>query len=256
MPMSIFVDSSTNLYIADTNDNKVRFVSAATQVISTVAGTGAQGFAGDGSAATSAELNFPTSIFLDGSGNLIVADKGNQRVRQFVSGGNISTIAGGGTGNDGGAATNATLANPFNVAEDANGNLYIADTANNRVRFVNAKTLTITTVAGTGIAGYTGDTGLAINATLNGPTGVALDAAGDLFIADAGNLVIRKVNATTQTITTYAGNGTRALLATRPTRAETMGRQPEPHFRIPLPSLWTAPETSTLPITTSTGFVR
>jgi len=207
MPMSIFVDSSTNLYIADTNDNKVRFVSATTQVISTVAGTGAQGFAGDGSAATSAELNFPTSIFLDGSGNLIVADKGNQRVRQFVSGGNISTIAGGGTGNDGGAATNAILANPFNVAEDANGNLYIADTANNRVRFVNAKTLTITTVAGTGIAGYTGDTGLAINATLDGPTGVALDAAGDLFIADAGNLVIRKVNATTQTITTYAGNG-------------------------------------------------
>jgi sugar lactone lactonase YvrE len=206
MPMSVVVDPPSSLYIADTYGHKIRSVIIGGN-ISTVAGTGAQGFAGDGSAATSAELNFPTSIFLDGSGNLIVADKGNQRVRQFVSGGNISTIAGGGTGNDGGPALNAILANPFNVAEDASGNLYIADTANNRVRVVNAKTLTITTVAGTGIAGYTGDTGLAINATLDGPTGVAVDAAGDLFIADTGNLVIREVNATTQTITTYAGNG-------------------------------------------------
>ncbi len=206
MPMSVFVDPSTNIYIADTFDNRIREVAASNRFISTVAGTGAQGFAGDGSAATSAELNFPPSAFLDSSGNLLIADKGNQRIRQ-VSSGNISTIAGGGSIGDGGLATSAILANPFNVAEDAAGDIYIADTANNRVRFVSAKTGNISTVAGTGVEGYTGDGGPATSATLDGPTGVALDAAGDLFIADTGNLVIREVNATTQNIATYAGTG-------------------------------------------------
>jgi trimeric autotransporter adhesin len=218
LPMGIFLDSSANLYIADTYDQKVRLVTASTQVITTFAGTGAQAYAGDGGAATSAALNYPQSVFLDSTGNLVIADQGNERVRQ-VSNGNISTIAGGGIGNDGGPALGAVLANPYNVAEDAAGNLYIADTANNRVRAINTGTQQATilgvtiaaggiaTVAGSGVAGYTGDGGAALNATLNGPTDVVLDAAGDLFIADAGNQVIREVNASTFNIATYAGTG-------------------------------------------------
>jgi len=233
MPMSVFVDPSSNLYIADTYSNKIRFVNAGTHAISTVAGTGVQGFAGDGAAATSAELNFPTSVFLDGSGNLVIADKGNQRVRQ-ISGGNISTLAGGGLGNDGGPALNAILANPFNVAEDATGNLYIADTANNRIRFVNAKTLAISTIAGTGVEGYTGDGGPALSATLDGPTGVAVDSSGDLYIADTSNLVIRKVNASTQTIATYAGNGNACALGNVPNQCGDNGPATAATFSTPM----------------------
>jgi len=216
VPMWVFVDASNNLYIADTYDNEIRFVNNQTKVISTVAGNGQQGFSGDGNSATSAQLNSPVSVFLDNSGNLIIADNGNQRVRQ-VSGGNISTIAGGGNGNDGGPATNAILANPYNVAEDGNGNLYIADTANNRVRFVNMQAVppTISTVAGTGNANYTGDNGPAVSAALTGPTGVAVDSSGNLWIADTGNLVIRRVDANTHKITTYAGTG-RACNPTAP----------------------------------------
>ncbi len=205
-PMSVFIDPvTTNIYIADTFGNKVRLVSGGN--ISTIAGTGAQGFAGDNGAATSAQLNRPESVFLDSSGNLIIADEGNERIRQFVVGGNISTIAGGGLGNDGGPALNAILADPFNLTEDSNGNLYIADTLNNRIRFINASTLTISTFAGTGNAGYTGDNGPATSATLDGPTGVAIDSAGDIFIADTNNLVIREVLAATGNIVTYAGTG-------------------------------------------------
>jgi hypothetical protein len=205
MPMSVFIDPvTTNIYIADTFGNKVRLVSGGN--ISTIAGTGAQGFAGDGAAATSAQLNLPESVFLDSSGNLIIADEGNERIRQ-ISAGTISTIAGGGLGNDGGPASNAILADPFNLAEDSSGNLYIADTANNRIRFINATSHAISTFAGTGIAGYTGDGGPAASATLDGPTGVALDSAGDIFIADTNNLVIREVVAGTGNIITYAGTG-------------------------------------------------
>ena len=218
MPMGIFVDSSANIYIADTYDQKIRLVNATTQNISTFAGTGTQAFAGDSGLATAADLDYPQSVFLDGSANLLIADQGNLRIRQ-VSSGNISTIAGGGMGNDNGPALNAILADPYNVNEDSNGILYIADTANNRIRAVNTGTQTaivlgvtipagyIATVVGTGFAGYTGDGGPALMATLDGPTDVALDGAGDLFIADASNLVIREVNASTFNIKTYAGTG-------------------------------------------------
>ena len=214
MPMWLFLDPSNNIYIADTWNNKVRLVNAQTGVISTVAGNGVQGLAGDGGLATSAQLNSPASVFLDGSGNLVIADSGNQRVRQ-VSSGNISTIAGGGLGGDGAAATSAILANPFNVAEDSAGNVYIADTANNRIRMVNKSTGMISTVAGSGIAGYTGDGGLATSAALTGPTGVVVDSNLNLWIADAGNLVIRRVDGTTHIITTYAGTG-RSCVSTNP----------------------------------------
>lgn len=204
-PMSISIDPTTsNIYIADTFGNKVRLVSGGN--ISTIAGTGAQGFAGDGAVATSALLNRPESVFLDGAGNLIIADQGNERIRQ-ISGGNISTIAGGGLGNDGGPALNAILADPFNLTEDSSGNLYIADTLNNRIRFINANTHIISTFAGTGNAGYTGDNGAATSATLDGPTGVAIDSAGDVFIADTNNQVIREVLTASGNIITYAGTG-------------------------------------------------
>jgi len=205
LPGWIFLDASNNIYVADTLDNKIRLVNATTHLISTVAGNGVAGFNGDGTA-LSTELNLPSSVFLDGSGNLLIADSGNQRVRQ-LSAGNISTLAGGGSGGDGGVALNATFANPFNVAEDAAGNLYIADTANNRIRMVNAQTLVVSTAAGSGVAGYTGDGGLATLATLTGPTGVLIDSAGNVWIADAGNLVVRKVDGVTHNISTYAGTG-------------------------------------------------
>jgi len=204
-PTSVYLDSSNNIYVADSLDHKIRLVTASTSFISTVAGTGVGGFNGDG-AATTAELNIPSSVFLDSAGNLVIGDTGNQRVRQLSSG-NISTVAGGGNGGDNGLPTAATLANPYNVAEDSAGNLYIADTANNRIRKVLAGGGSIVTVAGTGIAGYTGDSGPATSATLNGPTGVTVDAHGNFWIADAGNLVIRRVDGTTGNISTYAGNG-------------------------------------------------
>src|SRR5579859_7082730 len=205
MPMSVILDSSNNIYIADAYDHKIRFVNnkMSPPKIFTVAGTGVQGFNGDG-LATSTELNYPASVFLDGSGNLVFADNGNQRVRQIASN-NISSIVGGGNGGDGGSALSAVLANPNDVAEDASGNIYIADTSNNRIRMVNAKTGIISTVAGTGIAGWSGDGGAATGAALNGPTGVAVDSSGNIWIADAGNYVIRKVSASTQQISTYAG---------------------------------------------------
>ncbi len=210
LPMGLFIDPSNNLYIADSLDQEVRFINVTTPSITTVAGNGTEGFSGDSGLATAAQLNLPGSVFLDSASNLLIADSGNQRVR-IVSAGNISTLVGGGTGGDGGSATTATFANPYNVAEDAAGNLYIADTANNRIRMVNAKTLVVSTVAGTGNAGYTGDGGLATSATLNAPAAVAVDSSGNIWIADTGNLVIREVSAATSNISTVAGNGSACL---------------------------------------------
>jgi trimeric autotransporter adhesin len=230
MPTSVLLDSSNNVYIADSSDFRVRAVNMQNGNITvfgltikpgdiaTVAGTGTQGYSGNGGAATSAQVNFPNGVFLDSTGNLIISDMGNQVVRQVAPAGSISWLAGGGSGGDNGAANQAVLANPFNVGEDSSGNLYIADTANNRIRAVNTQINPITvygvmiqpgqiaTVAGNGLAGRTGDGGPATAATLYGPTGVAIDASNNLFIADAGNLVVRKMDAS-GIISTYAGNG-------------------------------------------------
>jgi sugar lactone lactonase YvrE len=212
VPEGLFVDPNNNLYIADTFDQEIRFINFTNGSISTVAGTGVEGFSGDGAAATSAELNNPTSVFLDSAGNLVISDTGNQRVRVVTAvaagNGNIATFAGGGTGGDGGPATSATFADPYNVAEDSAGNLYVADSANNRIRKITPGGASVSTVAGNGIAGYSGDGGPATSATLDAPTMVILNSAGNLFIADAGNGVIREVNTSTSVISTYAGNGT------------------------------------------------
>jgi trimeric autotransporter adhesin len=201
-PSGVWADSAGNLYIADQWDNKIREVTVAickqgTTCVTTVAGTGDAGFAGDEGKAQKAELDGPLAVILNASGNMTIADSGNGRIRQTVSS-IINTIAGGGSNGDGGAATAASLANPATVAWDATGtNYYIADAAYNRIREVSANN--ISTVAGTGQpTGFdpteNGDGGSAFLATLNNPNGVAVDAAGNLYIADTTNALIRAVN--------------------------------------------------------------
>ncbi len=174
-------------------------------IITTVAGGGN---GGDG-AATNASLNIPFGVAVDALGNLFIADTGNQRIRKVDTNGLITTVAGNGIwgySGDGGAATNASFLFPSMWRWTASGNLYIADQDNHRIRRVDTNGI-ITTVVGNGMSGYSGDGGAATNASLRFPRGVALDAAGNLFIADSGSSVIRKVD-TNGIITTVAGNGT------------------------------------------------
>jgi uncharacterized protein (TIGR03437 family) len=206
-PVGVLVDSSGDLLFADTDNARIRKVSSG-GIITTVAGNGSFGSAGDGGPAASAQLTTPTGIALDGAGNLYIADYSAFRVRKIAPNGTITTVAGNGTrgySGDGGLATSAELNNPYNVAVDRSGNLYIADTANNRIRMV-SPTGTITTVAGTGIAGYFGDGGPAVGAELNNPYDVVVDAAGNLYISDRFNYRIRQV-APGGVITTVAGIG-------------------------------------------------
>ncbi len=203
------VDSAGNLYIADNGNNRVRKITAATGVISTVAGNGTQGFSGDGDLAIAAELFYPQGVAVDAAGNLYIADSGNNRIRRVTAAGIISTIAGNGTpdfSGDGGLATAAELGYPVGLAVDSAGNLYIADMSNDRIRMVTAAGV-ISTVAGTGTWGFSGDGGPGTAAQLNSPNGVATDAAGNLYIADSGNNRIRRVTAA-GIISTIAGNGT------------------------------------------------
>ena len=211
LPEGVALDGSGNLYIADEGNHRVRKVDTSGN-ISTVAGTGISGFSSDGGAATSARLSFPRGVALDGSGNLYIADSGNNRIRKVdATTGNISTVAGTGTagsGGDGGMATSATLNQPYGVALDGVGNLYIAEYFGNRIRRVDATTGNISTVAGTGAPGFGGDSGAATSATLRIPQGIALDSSGNLYIADTFNHRIRKVDAATGVISTVAGTGT------------------------------------------------
>jgi trimeric autotransporter adhesin len=208
-PSGIALDGAGNLYIADPANNRIREVMAGTRIISTIAGNGTAGYSGDGGPATSAELQSPVGIAVDSSGNLYIADQGNNVIRKVATNGTITTVAGNnaeGYSGDNGQAINATLYAPAGVALDNAGNLYIADAGNNRIRLVNTAG-TITTFAGNGTAGYSGDNGPAAAATLNKPSALAEDAKNNLYLADTSNNVIRLVN-TTGTITTIAGNGT------------------------------------------------
>jgi hypothetical protein len=185
-------------------------------IISTVAGNGTSGSSGDGFAATNAMLTFPQGIALDANATyLYITDPDAQRVRKVtLSGalaGTIATAAGSGVSSfsgDGGAATAATLKNPSGVAVDSAGNLFIADTRNSRIRRVDAVSGNISTYAGTGSGSFGGDNGPATSAAINEPYDLALDSAGNLFIADTKNHRIRKVDAVSGNITTFAGNGT------------------------------------------------
>ncbi|MBD2702914.1 SMP-30/gluconolactonase/LRE family protein [Spirosoma sp. BT702] len=207
-PSGVAIDKLGNLFIADQGNNRIRKVNTSA-IISTVAGNGTLGFSGDGGPAPNADLYYPIDVVVDKAGNLFIADQGNNRIRKVATSGVITTVAGNGTfgfGGDGGLATSANLANPTGVVVDGSGNLFIADQKNHRIRKVTPAG-SITTVAGNGILGFSGDGGLAINASLDNPSGVAVDASGNLFIIDTGNNRIRKVSPA-GSITTVAGNGT------------------------------------------------
>ncbi|MFL6451826.1 MAG: Ig-like domain repeat protein [Bryobacteraceae bacterium] len=219
-PSSVAVDGTRNVYIADSGNNRIRKVSADTGVITTVAGDGSSGYGGDGGPATSASLSYLSSVAVDGSGNIYIADTSNNRIRKVSADtGVITTVAGNGSygdSGDGGPATSASLIYPRGVAVDGSGNIYIAVNAlctrggcsgSNRIRKVSADTGVITTVAGNGTYGFNGDGGPATSASLSYVYGVAVDGSGNIYIADTGNSRIRKVSAGTGVITTVAGKG-------------------------------------------------
>jgi streptogramin lyase len=212
-PFGVHLDARGNVYIADTYNHRIRKVNRSTGIITTVAGTGAKGFSGDGGPATSANLMYPFNLYLDTYGNIFILDTYNYRVRRVDRAtGIITTVVGDGKkkfAGDGEPATSASIGLAFDLAVDADGNIYIADTNNQVIRKVDATTGIIDTVAGLGgEAGYSGDGGPATSARLNAPSGVCLDAAGNIYISDSNNSVVRKVDATSQIITTTAGKVT------------------------------------------------
>lgn len=184
---------------------------SAAYTISTIVGTGTAGFAGDGGPAVSAQINNPCALALDGSGNLYIGDELNYRIRKATTDGNISTAAGNGTAGDtgatgaGGAATSAEIRVACGMVLDKSGNLIFSDTTNHEVKKISTSG-TITIIAGNGTGGYAGDLAAATQAELNNPLGLAIDAAGNLYIADSGNHVIR-ILTTDGNINTFAGNG-------------------------------------------------
>jgi|GEM_PF-1426525 len=223
-PESVAVDTSGNLFIADRGNNRIREVGT-NGIITTVAGNGYQdqfgngAYSGDGGPATVAELNQPDGVAIDANGNIFIADRYNERIRKVGVNGIITTVAGNGDSpmpyegsfsGDGGPATNAELNVPIGVAVDGSGNIFIADMNNQRIRKVDAFGV-ITTVAGNGYqdqfgnGGYSGDGGPATVAELSSPAGVAVDATGNLFIADTVNNIIRIVR-TNGIINRIAGN--------------------------------------------------
>jgi len=210
-PMGVALDSEENIYIADSGNNRVRKVTRANGIITTVAGNGSSSYSGDGGQALNAGLDC-RGIAVDSAGNIYIADYSNRRIRKIdYATGIITTVAGNGASGytgDGGPATSATFQWPSRVAIDFAGDIYIADSGNNCIRKVNHATGIITTVAGNGASGYGGDGGLATNATLYWPYGLAFDSGGNMYIADRSNHRIRKVDYATGIITTVAGNGT------------------------------------------------
>ncbi len=204
-PAGIAVDAAGNVYFCELGNSVIRKVSTS-GIISTVAGTGTAGFSGNGGPATAAKINQPTSVAVDDTGNIIFTDDANNMIRKINTSGIISTIAGTGTGGyfgDLGLAVNAQLNAPSGVATDHKGNVYIADVYNHAVRKIDIAGR-ITTIAGDGTPGYSGNGYSAVIASLNFPKGVWADSAGSIFIVDQGNSCIRRIN-TGGIINTYAG---------------------------------------------------
>ena len=221
-PQAVCVDSTGNLFIADTNNQRIRKVTIATGVITTVAGNGGGPgcniglFAGDGLAATSASLNHPQGVCVDSSNNIFIADTGNDCIREVNAGtGIVSTYAGQGgvSGNvgDGTAPTMATFGKPVAVAVDSGGSVYIADAVFNRVRMISGPMITNFAGSSTGVSGYSGDTGLATSGLLSTPTGLAVDSNNNIYIADRENHVVRQVANGTFHITTVVGTGVKGF---------------------------------------------
>jgi len=219
-PSGVAVDSAGNLYVVDTANERVRKVTPE-GIISTVAGNGTAGYSGDGGPATAAQLFALDGLAVDSGGNLYIADSFNFRIRKVSAAGVINTVVGNGNpgfSGDGGPATAAQIGNPTGVAVDSTGNLYFSDVHFHRIRKVTPDGI-ISTVAGTGTAGFSGDGGPATAAQLNGPVGVALDSAGNIYIADQSNFRIRKVTAA-GLMSTVAGDGTSGLnISTGPATA-------------------------------------
>lgn len=213
-PSDIIVDDQGNLLIADAGNNRIRKVDANTKMISTFAGGSTMqgdGSIGDGQLATNARLSFPTSIILDKTGNILIADTGNNRIRVIDSSTKtIITISGkdryGFTG-DGDLATKAMLGGPVGVVTSKTGEIVFIDFINQRIRQINKDGI-INTIAGNGKAGFSGDSGLATEASINFPLGLAIDNQGNILIADTRNNRVRKIDVATKIITTVAGNGT------------------------------------------------
>lgn len=202
----VAVDSAGNVYIADKSNQRVRKVNPSTGIITTVAGNGVQGYAGDGGLAVNAELNYPGSIALDAAGNLYIADEGSYHIRKVsATTGIITTIAG--TGNygfsgNGGPATQADMV-PWAIAADAAGNVYVTDQTY-RITKITASTGILSTLAGNGTSGDTGDGGAAVNAEVRG-YGIAVDASGSVYFSQISDNVVRKIDASTGIITQVAG---------------------------------------------------
>lgn len=210
-PSGVDFDGAGNMFIGDTLNNAVRRVDASTQIITTIAGTGVPGFSGDSGLGAKAELNHPGRATFDRDLNIYISDINNERIRRVNSITHvIQTVAGNGTtgfSGDGGPATGAEFNFPNGEATDSNGDLFVADSQNNRVRKLTVSTGIITTVAGNGLTGYSGDGGLATNAALSFPSRPYIDSNGYIYIADYGNNRVRKVDGKTGIITTVAGNG-------------------------------------------------
>jgi sugar lactone lactonase YvrE len=207
-PEGVAMDIAGNIYIADAGNNVIRKVYTS-GIITTLAGTLTLGFSGDGGPANKAELNGPNAIAVDDSGRVFISDASNDRIRMIDTKGIIRTVAGNGKfgfSGDNGAATAAEIDFPYGIAVDTNSNLYIADYVNSRIRKVN-KTGIISTIAGNGTPGYTGDGGQATAAELNFPVAVAVGDSGKIFTTDASDNVIRNINAS-GVISTYAGDDT------------------------------------------------
>ena len=205
--MGLATDASGNLYAAEELSNRVRKIDV-NGIITTLAGTGSSGFSGDGGPEAQAQLNAPLGVCVDPSQNVYINDFGNKRVRKISSNGTITTIAGTGAamhGGDGGPALSAGFVIPIRCAVDRNSNLYIADQGAHRVRRIDPNGI-ITTYAGTGSQGFSGDGGPAAAAALNNPTALATDSSGNLYITDQANHRIRRVD-TGGTIQTVAFNG-------------------------------------------------
>lgn len=206
-PQDVTVDATGNLYIADQDNHRIRRIAIGTGVITTVVGTGAQGYNGDSVAATSATLNRPNGVAFDPVDNLYILDGGNYRIRKVSADTGIITTVAGPVGICDATGTDTAACNPVGLALDSSGNLYFVDMNAHRIRKVTISTGTVSTVAGTGQFGYNGDNIAATSATLRSPTGVAIDSADNLYIADMANFAIRKVSAATGIITRVVGIG-------------------------------------------------
>ncbi len=210
-PTFITTDASGNIYFPDYTGNKIRKITIATGIITTIAGTGVGSFTGDGGLATAATIYSPWGIAIDASGNIYIGDRTNYRVRKITaSTGIISTICGTGVNTstgDGGLATAATINDPGSLFFDTVGNLYITEIVGHRIRKITTATGIITTICGNGINTSTGDGGLATAATINQPFGGSIDASDNIYIGELSGNRVRKITASTGIITTICGNG-------------------------------------------------